>query len=82
LVEDVLRREVRLPLALLCREASSQRTAVFKLTLESSREALDPVTLFPEFRPDSQSSLAFQPFLTPSASAVSIFVAAKTSARA
>lgn len=47
---ETILKEFMLPLKLICREAASQRTANFKITVECSGEAVDVGKLFPGTR--------------------------------
>ncbi|KAL3069482.1 hypothetical protein niasHS_018207 [Heterodera schachtii] len=68
------------PLALICREVNAQRQANIKISLDSTKTALDLATVFPEFtQTKERNSLGFQPFFGEQRQnlTVSLFVSTK-----
>uniref|UniRef100_A0A0R3RK48 Protein PTHB1 n=1 Tax=Elaeophora elaphi TaxID=1147741 RepID=A0A0R3RK48_9BILA len=66
---DVIGKELKMPLNLMCHTVSTQRNntqrnAQYKVTIESTLPALDISQLFPEFEAESNTAIGFQPYLS------------------
>ncbi|VDK70536.1 unnamed protein product [Litomosoides sigmodontis] len=61
---DVIGKEVKMPLNLMCRAAGSERNKQYKVTIESTLPVLDIAQLFPEFEAESNTAIGFRPYLS------------------
>uniref|UniRef100_A0A1I8EI20 PTHB1 N-terminal domain-containing protein n=1 Tax=Wuchereria bancrofti TaxID=6293 RepID=A0A1I8EI20_WUCBA len=59
---DVISKEVKMPLNLMCHAVNTQRNVQYKLTIESSLPVLDLTQLFPEFETENSTAIGFRPY--------------------
>ncbi|KAM3722132.1 Protein pthb1 [Dirofilaria immitis] len=62
--DDMISKEFKMPLNLMCHTVTTQRNAQYKTTIESSTTALDITELFSEFEAESNTAIGFQPYLS------------------
>ncbi|MCP9264342.1 Protein PTHB1 [Dirofilaria immitis] len=63
-IDDMISKEFKMPLNLMCHTVTTQRNAQYKTTIESSTTALDITELFSEFEAESNTAIGFQPYLS------------------
>ncbi|VDN94925.1 unnamed protein product [Brugia pahangi] len=61
---DVISKEVKMPLNLMCHAVNSQRNSQYKVTIDSSLPVLDLTQVFPEFETENSTAIGFRPYLS------------------